>query len=124
MHSESQWRYRAKRLGLRLVRYSQALGYQEYGPYGLVDRATGRMVRVRLDSEDVERLLFGVEGKAVEFRGGGKAVEFRGGGKAAELMVDGEAVEFSGFSKVVEFRVEGEAAELSAETSANENSDR
>jgi len=115
MHSESQWRYRAKRLGLRLVRYSQALGYQEYGPYGLVDRATGRMVRVRLDSEDVERLLFGVEGKAVEFRGGGKA---------AELMVDGEAVEFSGFSKVVEFRVEGEAAELSAETSANENSDR
>lgn len=58
MHSEAQWRYRAKRMGLRLVRYSQSLGYEQYGPYGLVDRATGRIVAVRLGAEDVERLLF------------------------------------------------------------------
>lgn len=59
MHTESQWRYRAKRAGLRLVRYSQALGYEEYGPYGLVEQATGRIVAVRLGPEDVERVLFG-----------------------------------------------------------------
>jgi hypothetical protein len=59
MHSEAQWRYRAKRRGLRLVRYSQSLGYQQYGPYGLVDLAAGRIVAVRLGAEDVERLLFG-----------------------------------------------------------------
>ena len=58
MHSEAQWRYRAKRFGLRLVRYSQALGFEQYGPYGLVERATGRIVAVRLGAEDVERLLF------------------------------------------------------------------
>ena len=59
MHNESQWRYRAKRMGLRLVRYSQSLGYREYGPYGLVDQATGRIVGVRLGPEEVERMLFG-----------------------------------------------------------------
>ena len=58
MHSEAQWRYRAKRMGLRLVRYSRSLGYQQYGPYGLVDRTTGRIVSVRLGAADVERLLF------------------------------------------------------------------
>ena len=58
MHSEAQWRYRAKRFGLRLVRYSQALGFEQYGPYGLVETATGRIVAVRLGAEDVERLLF------------------------------------------------------------------
>lgn len=58
MHSEAQWRYRAKRLGLRLVRYGQSLGYEQYGPYGLVDRATGRLLAARLGPQDVERLLF------------------------------------------------------------------
>ncbi len=58
MHSESQWRWRAKQLGLRLVRYSQALGFQEYGPYGLVEIDTGRVVGARFQPEDIERLLF------------------------------------------------------------------
>ncbi len=58
MHSESQWRYRAKRRGLRLVRYSQSLGSDRYGPYGLVDRDTGRLIATRLGADDVERLLF------------------------------------------------------------------
>ena len=58
MHSESQWRYRAKRRGWRLVRYSQSLGYQQYGPYGLVELGTGHIVAVRLGPEDLERILF------------------------------------------------------------------
>ncbi len=58
MHSESQWRYRAKRLGWRLVRYSQSLGYQQYGPYGLVELGTGRVVAVRLGPGDLERILY------------------------------------------------------------------
>jgi hypothetical protein len=58
MHSESQWRYRAKRLGFRLVRYGRSLGHDQYGPYGLVDRATGRLVAARLGPSEVERLLF------------------------------------------------------------------
>jgi hypothetical protein len=45
-------------MGLRLVRYSQPLGYEQYGPYGLVDRTTGRIAAVRLGPEDIERLLF------------------------------------------------------------------
>lgn len=61
MHSESQWRYRAKRQGLRLVRYGRSLGLEKYGPYGLVDRATGELVAVRLRPRDVERTLFGEE---------------------------------------------------------------
>lgn len=66
MHTESQWRYRAKRLGFRLVRYSQSLGYRQYGPYGLVERGSGRIVAVQLNPEDVERLLFGQDGRAIE----------------------------------------------------------
>ena len=124
MHSESQWRYRAKRLGLRLVRYSQSLGYQEYGPYGLVDRATGSLVKVRLAPEDVERILFGADGGAVELGRDGEAVEISHDGKALELMVDGHAVEFSGFSKTLEARGDGEADELSGKPSASESSDR
>ena len=69
MHSEAQWRYRAKRFGLRLVRYSQALGFEQYGPYGLVERATGRIVAVRLGAEDVERLLFEESNAEVLLRG-------------------------------------------------------
>ncbi len=64
MHSEPQWRYRAKRRGLRLVRYSQALGYSQYGPYGLVESGTGRVVAVRLGPEDVERILYDENGDA------------------------------------------------------------
>lgn len=64
MHSESQWRYRAKRHGLRLVRYGQSPGSDQYGPYGLVDRAIGRLVAVRLEPDDVERTLFGEDTEA------------------------------------------------------------
>lgn len=70
MHNESQWRYRAKRLGLRLVRYGQSLGFDAYGPYGLVDRATGRIVAVRLAAEDVEERLFGESAVAAALAGG------------------------------------------------------
>ena len=111
MHSESQWRYRAKRRGLRLVRYSQSLGYQEYGPYGLVDRTTGSLVKVRLGPEDVERILFGTDGEAVELGRDGEAVE---------LMVDGQAVEFSGFSKALEARGDGKALEARGDGEAGE----
>ncbi len=64
MHSESQWRYRAKRMGFRLVRYSQSRGYPEYGPYGLVEVGTSRVVAVRLGPKDVEAMLFGEDGLA------------------------------------------------------------
>lgn len=59
MHSESQWRYRAYRKGLRLVKYKQASpAYNRYGPYALVDMTTNRVTVVGLDAEAVERELF------------------------------------------------------------------
>ncbi|MGI9123479.1 MAG: hypothetical protein ACR2JM_01815 [Mycobacterium sp.] len=59
MHSESQWRYRAYRKGLRLVKYKQASpGYTQYGPYALVDQSTNRVAAAKLDAEAVERELF------------------------------------------------------------------
>lgn len=59
MHSESQWRYRASRRGLRLVKYKQdSTAYEQYGPYALVDRTTNRMAATGLDAEAVERELF------------------------------------------------------------------
>ncbi len=58
MHSESQWRYRAYRQGLRLVKYKvNSMGYQQYGPYALVDQTTNRPVAAGLDAEAVERAL-------------------------------------------------------------------
>jgi hypothetical protein len=64
MHSESQWRYRASRRGLRLVKYKQdSTAYQQYGPYALVDRTTNRMVFTRLDAQAVERELFSGAGE-------------------------------------------------------------
>lgn len=58
MHSESQWRYRAYRRGLRLVKYKEASpAYQRYGPYALVDRTTKTIVATNLDAEAVEREL-------------------------------------------------------------------
>ncbi len=62
MHSESQWRYRAYRQGLRLVKYKLASpAYQQYGPYALVDRAANRVLVMGLDAEGVERELFAAE---------------------------------------------------------------
>jgi len=62
MHSESQWRYRAQRKGLRLVKYKKASpGYQQYGPYALVDKATNQVKFTGLDAEAVERELFADE---------------------------------------------------------------
>ena len=59
MHSESQWRYRAYRKGLRLVKYKQASpAYSKYGPYALVDKATNSIAAINLDAEAVERALF------------------------------------------------------------------
>lgn len=59
MHSESQWRYRAYRKGLRLVKYKQdSPAYEQYGPYGLVDLASRTVVATNLDAEAVERELF------------------------------------------------------------------
>lgn len=44
MHSESQWRYRAYRRGLKLVKYKQdSPAYSKYGPYALFDQSTNRM---------------------------------------------------------------------------------
>ena len=58
MHSESQWRYRAYREGLRLVKNNQsAPAYEQYGPYALVDRSTNRVVRGNLGPRDVELAL-------------------------------------------------------------------
>lgn len=60
MHSESQWRYRAYRQGLRLVKYKKAsTAYEQYGPYALADMTTNRVVRGNLRSIDVEQALFG-----------------------------------------------------------------
>jgi hypothetical protein len=59
MHSESQWRYRAYRQGLRLVKYKKSsTAYEQYGPYALADLATNRVVHVNLHPIDVERALF------------------------------------------------------------------
>lgn len=59
MHSESQWRYRAYRKGLRLVKYKvDSLAYQQYGPYGLVDLSTRTVVATNLDAQAIERELF------------------------------------------------------------------
>jgi hypothetical protein len=60
MHAIHQWRYRAKRRGLRLVKYQQGLpGHAQYGPYALLDAATNRILAKRLEPADVERLLYG-----------------------------------------------------------------
>lgn len=59
MHSESQWRYRAYRMGLRLVKYKQGSpAYSKYGPYALVDQSTNSMAATNLDAEAVEKTLF------------------------------------------------------------------
>lgn len=59
MHSESQWRYRAYRRGLRLVKYKlDSPAYEQYGPYALVDLSTKEIIATRLDADAVERELF------------------------------------------------------------------
>lgn len=59
MHSESQWRYRAYRKGLRLVKYKlSSPAYTKYGPYALVDKTTNSIVATNLDAEAVEQMLF------------------------------------------------------------------
>ena len=59
MDSESQWRYRAYRQGLRLVKYKLgSAAYLQYGPYTLVDQGTKQLAAVGLDAEAIERLLF------------------------------------------------------------------
>lgn len=59
MHSESQWRYRAYRKGLRLVKYKQSSpAYTKYGPYALVDQRTNALTASQLDAAGVERELF------------------------------------------------------------------
>ncbi len=59
MHSESQWRYRAYRQGLRLVKYKKTSpAYEQYGPYALVDRTTNRVFSRHLRAHDVEHALF------------------------------------------------------------------
>ena len=59
MHSESQWRYRAYRKGLRLVKYKQSSpAYAQSGPYALVDQSTNNLAAMNLDAEAVERALF------------------------------------------------------------------
>ena len=59
MHSESQWRYRAYRKGLRLVKYKESSpAYSKYGPYALVDQTTNTIAATNLDAEAVERELF------------------------------------------------------------------
>lgn len=63
MHSESQWRYRAYRRGLRLVKYKQASpAYEKFGPYALFDQSTNTLAALRLDAEAVERELFSSDG--------------------------------------------------------------
>jgi hypothetical protein len=60
MHAVYQWRHRAKRRGLRLVKYQQAVpGYEKYGPYALLDASTNRILASGLEPADVERLLYG-----------------------------------------------------------------
>ena len=65
MHSESQWRYRAYRRGLRLVKYKQSSpAYTKYGPYALVDQRTNALAAAQLDADGVERVLFSQAGSA------------------------------------------------------------
>lgn len=65
MHSESQWRYRAYRKGLRLVKYKESSSaYTDYGPYALVDQSTNHIAAARLDAAGVERELFATAGEA------------------------------------------------------------
>ena len=65
MHSESQWRYRAYRKGLRLVKYKQnSPAYTKYGPYALVDQRTNTLAAAQLDADGVERELFAQAGGA------------------------------------------------------------
>jgi hypothetical protein len=60
MHAVYQWRHRAKRRGLRLVKYQQCVpGYEQYGPYALLESSTNRILASRLEPADVERLLYG-----------------------------------------------------------------
>lgn len=60
MHSESQWRHRAYRSGLRLVKYKKASpAYWQYGPYALIDQTNNQARLMGLDAEAVERELFG-----------------------------------------------------------------
>ena len=62
MHSESQWRYRAYRKGLRLVKYKQtSSAYKQLGPYALFDPSTRTLMAMRLDAEAVERALYSGE---------------------------------------------------------------
>lgn len=59
MHSESQWRYRAYRRGLRLVKFKRnSTAYERYGPYALVDRSSNRVAVTGLDADGVEHELF------------------------------------------------------------------
>ena len=59
MHSESQYRYRAYRKGLRLVKYKLGSpAYAQYGPYGLVDLPSRTVVATNLDAEALDRMLF------------------------------------------------------------------
>jgi len=59
MHSESQWRYRAYRKGLRLVKYKpESDAYSKYGPYALVDQSTNTLAAAHLDAAAVEQELF------------------------------------------------------------------
>lgn len=59
MHSESQWRYRAYRRGLKLVKYKRdSPAYAKYGPYALFDQSTNRMAAMNLDAAGVEQALF------------------------------------------------------------------
>lgn len=63
MHSESQWRYRAYRKGLRLVKYKQTSpAYHQFGPYALFDQSTKTPAALRLDADAVERALFSGDG--------------------------------------------------------------
>ncbi len=62
MHSESQWRYRAGRMGLRLVKYKQSSpAYRQYGPYALVDTTAKGVKFMGLDANAVEQTLFAVQ---------------------------------------------------------------
>ena len=59
MHSESQWRYRAYRKGLRLVKHKRdSPAYQRYGPYALVDQATNKVATTGLNAQALKRELF------------------------------------------------------------------
>ncbi len=67
MHSESQWRYRAYRKGLRLVKYKlNSSAYQQFGPYALFDPATNALTAVGLDAEALERELCNGDGRHQE----------------------------------------------------------